>query len=282
MRESLVLGAAVALVVSACATTPKPAPALKRLEWGGSVATWRAYGVPEKAGICDAEPRFLLDELASVNGLLNRFLVAMQTPDGVAPEAAWPEEKIERFEEGAQVLPPALEQHELNVRAAGRCAFATSGGFPKLLERSEALVRDVRARLESVPRELEKARAAHALEAWRKQRLSSQEAARQTCPSRTPKPRVYYAWVDEAGVTRWLFCDGAQATQEGGGEVHVEHAPAELVRGRRPTSAAYLAAAKAWPEASIERPPATTPAAEAAPAPDTAAPAPKGDDMGAW
>lgn len=258
MVRNLTVGVSLGLFVG-CATA-KPAPALNRLELAGGIATWRAYGNPDKAGICEAEPRFLLDELASVNGVLNRFLEATATPEGTAPRDAWPDEKIARFEEGLEGLPDLLTQHEANVRLAQGCAFATSGGYPKLLERARELSRQARTRLEVVPKQIAQARAASAFEQWQKERLEAQDAARRECPAKPGAPLVYFAFTDERGVTQWLFCDGASVTQSGTGEPTVEPAPAELWKGKRPPKpAAYQAAAKKFPAEAIRRAPAAPP-----------------------
>lgn len=255
----------VPVLVAGCKTT-KPSPPLNRLELSGGVATWRAYGAADQAAICDAEPRFLLDELASVNGALTRFLDATATPEGTAPKDAWPDEKIERFEDGLAALPELLTQHEANARQASACAFAKTGGYPRLLERARKLVKDARERLDVVPKEIARARAARALEQWRRERLDAQEAARRECPAKSFSPVLYFAFTDEHGVTQWLFCDGASVTQAGQGEPTFEAAPTELVKGRRaPKPAAYLAAAKKHPAESINKAPAPAPGPDAAP-----------------
>lgn len=241
--------------------TPKPAPSLNRLELSGGVATWRAYGNPDKASICEAEPRFLLDELASVNGALTRFLDSTETPKDTAPKDAWPDEKIDQFEEGLKALPDLLTQHEANVKQAADCAFAKTGGYPLLLKRSRELAKDARGRLDTVPNEIAQARAARALEKWQRERLDAQEGARRGCPSKpSTAPQVYFAFTDERGTTEWLFCDGALVRQEGG-EPAFEPAPAEIWKGKRaPKPAAYLAAAKKYPAESISKAPAAAPA----------------------
>lgn len=250
------------LFLAAGCKTTKPAPALNRLELSGGVATWRAYGAPDKAGICDAEPRFLLDELASVNGALSRFLDATATPEGTAVKDAWPDEKIEKFEDGLKALPDLLTQHESNVKQAGECSFAKTGGYPLLLKRSRELAKDARTRLDTVPREIAQARAARALETWQRERLDAQEAARRGCPTKSSSPVLYFAFTDEQGVTQWLFCDGASVTQPGQGEPTFEAAPSELTKtkGRRPPKPAwYLSAAKKYPAESINKAPAPAP-----------------------
>lgn len=259
MGRSALAGLLLSFLAIGCKTT-KPAPPLNRLELSGGVATWRAYGAPDKASICDAEPRFLLDELASVNGALSRFLDATATPEGTAVKDAWPDEKIERFDEGLEGLPDLLTQHESNVKQASECGFAKTGGYPRLLERSRELAKDARARLDTVPKEIAQARAARALEKWQRDRLDAQEAARRECPAKSSSPVLYFAFTDEQGVTQWLFCDGASVTQAGQGEPTFEAAPTELVKGKRaPKPAAYLAAAKKYPAESINKAPAPAP-----------------------
>ncbi|MEW6430029.1 MAG: hypothetical protein AB1730_00865 [Myxococcota bacterium] len=264
MARSALAWLLLAFLSTGC-RTPKPAPSLNRLELSGGVATWRAYGDPDKASICEAEPRFLLDELASVNGALTRFLDATTTPEGTAVKDAWPDEKIDQFEEGLKALPDLLTQHEANVKQAADCAFAKTGGYPLLLKRSRELAKDARGRLDTVPKEIAQARAARALEQWQHERLDAQEAARRGCPSKpSSSPLVYFAFTDDRGVTEWLFCDGALVRQEGQGEPAFEAAPSEIWKGKRaPKSAAYLAAAKKYPAESISKAPAGAPASGA-------------------
>lgn len=202
------------------------------------------------ASICEAEPRFLLDELSSVNGLLGRFLKDVAN-GGAEPLS---EAAIALVEEGGTRLPPLLEVHQRSLRFVARCEFAAQGAWPTLISRGNTLVADTHRRLETAPEEVRALRAAQALEAWHKELRAQQDSARRACPRRSAAPVVYFAWR-EAGRTTWLFCDGAQVTREGQQRPELEAAPEELARGRRPHEGAYLSATGRYPTGAVMAPP---------------------------
>ncbi|MDP1827513.1 MAG: hypothetical protein Q8L48_29855 [Archangium sp.] len=215
-------------------------------DFGGVRATVRHF---PGDSICEAEPRFLLDEVSSVNGLLRRFLE--DVPGG--GDAEWTELAMARAAEGAERLPRLLGVHGRTLDAAGRCAFATTGAWPSLLTRGRGLIEQTRARLEAAPGEVRAVRQARALAAWRAERLAQQDSARRACPPRPRGAVIYFAWR-EGPLTTWLFCDGAQVTREGAGRPRVEAPPAELGRARA-TEAAYQAAVGRFPAGAVVAPP---------------------------
>ncbi|MDP2269999.1 MAG: hypothetical protein Q8K32_04645 [Archangium sp.] len=232
------------LLLGACAPVKKSVVRPQPFDFGGVRAHQRAFA---GEAICEAEPRFLLDELSSVNGLLKTFLKAV--PEGSA--AAWAEGAVSLLDEGATRLPPLLQVHAEGLAALKGCAFAATGAWPALIDRGQALIDQTRRRLVSAPEALRVLQAARALEAWRKERLTQQEAARRACPRKPgPSPRVYFAWR-EGPLTTWLFCDGAQVTREGQRPPQLEAAPEEFTRGRRPAAGAYLGATGRFSGAAI-------------------------------
>ncbi len=244
--------ALAAMSLAACVTPPKPPP-LKDFALGMSRASYRDYRGAE-VGICDSEPRWLLDELASVNSMLDRFLEATATPPG----EEWTDEQLKMLEEAAKSLPEVLEVHEANLKRLGRCDFADSHAFPTLRERGLAYVSEARARVAQAPDLIAYVRAKDALERWKDERPRLQLAAKEGCPSR---PRVgdadlYFAYEDEQGQTIWLFCDGAIARASRGGAPEL-FPPANLgaYQRRRFKSRPYLEAVRSFPKTAIHRPP---------------------------
>lgn len=231
------------LLAAGCAQV-RPVVRSEPFDFGGARATVRDF---PPGAICEAEPRFLLDELASVNAVLNRF--AKKVPGG-AGEEAWPESAIALAEEGASRLPPLLELHARSLAAAARCDFSTLGAWPTLLARGRTLVHEVRTRLEGAPAEIARVRRARALARWQQERLLQQESARRACPRKPGAAIVYFAWREGARTT-WLFCDGARLAREGQQRPEFEPAPAELLIGRRPAEAAYQAAAGRYPAGAV-------------------------------
>jgi hypothetical protein len=225
-------------------------PAIIRSEpfdFGGVRATVRAF--PGDA-ICEAEPRFLLDELSSVNGLLSRFL-------GTAPsraDAEWTDPALALVEEAVERLPALVQLHQRNLDSLGRCEFATQGAWPPLVVRGRELLERTRALLAAAPDLLQTVRNARALADWRRERLVQQQSARRTCPVRLGSAIIYFAWR-EAGRTTWLFCDGAEVHREGDGKPRLEGAAVEFTRGRRPSEATYFTAVGRYPASAVAAPP---------------------------
>lgn len=235
--------AACCLLLSACAQQ-RVIVRSTSFDFAGVRATMRDF---PSGAICEAEPRFLLDELSSMNGLLGRFL--KDVPGG-AGEDAWPDPAIALAEEGVSRLPPVLELHARSLAGAARCEFSANGAWPTLIARGRTLVHDVRDRLESAPEQIHRVRQARELAQWHKERLVQQESARRSCPRRPGGATVSFAWR-EGATTTWIFCDGAQLTRTGQGRPEFEAAPQELLSGRRPSEAAYQAAAGRYPADAV-------------------------------
>ncbi len=236
------------LALLGCAPS-RPALRAERLDFNGVRASWRPF---TDAAVCDAEPRFLLDELLSVNEVLKRFL---RDTAGDAT-ASWPDAQVTLVDEGRATLPRVMTEHERTLGLVARCEFADRAGYPVVLERGRELLADTRRRLEEAPAVIAEVKRRRALEAWQQQRLSSQDAARRTCPAaRLGAAVVYFAFRDEAGLTSFLFCDGAAVTSRAGEAPRVEPAPLELTRGRRIGEKVYLAAAARFPAEAILAPP---------------------------
>jgi len=239
-----------ALALAGCATVVKPPPAVS-YELGSARATYRAY--QKQSTLCAAEPRWLFDELASVNNLIDRFLDDTETrKDGSLSDV-----QILKLEDATQTLPDVLDVHEKNLALLGACAFATQRGFPVLVKRGREYAREARRRLEDAPGEIAAVKRKEALEEWR-ERVGHEKVTLQLgCPKRRARtPIIYFAWPDEQGVTPWLFCDGSKVTQESGSTPMFEASPLMSARElKRVKASRWLKAAKAHPRTGIMSPP---------------------------
>ncbi len=241
----------------ACGHTAEPPP-LQTVRFDRWVATYRAY---TQEDICEAEPRWLFDELTSVNGALNGFVEAAQPP----AEGRYSQRQLRLLEEAPRELKQLTADHLTNLTLVRGCAFAGHRGFPVILERGDSLAQSAQALMETAPAVVERERALAALAQWRQDRQRDELSARLGCPARTPKrgSPLYHAYQDEAGRTAWLFCDGAKVVSEGGEPTF--EPPRELTHAQRRSlrPAFYLEAAKSYSRERISRPPAVP----AAPAP---------------
>ncbi|MBK7857895.1 MAG: hypothetical protein IPJ65_04565 [Archangiaceae bacterium] len=198
--------------------------------------------------ICDAEPRFLLDELTAVNSALGRYLDRAR---GDAPQD-WPERRIALADELGEGLSSVADLHQQNLGALAGCGFAASAGFPFVRQRGLALIEAARARAARLPAVIAEARRARAREAWAKSLPSLREAARAGCRARSAAPRVFFAWADDQG-THWCFCDGARVSlADDRQEPELEPPLREPARGRHPfTQQQYLDAVRDFPHSSV-------------------------------
>jgi hypothetical protein len=218
-------------------------------------ASYRDYA-GSRISICTAEPRWLQDQLTSVNGVLNRWLEATAR----APEETWTHDELSLLEEGARTLPPLVDVHAQNLADVGRCSFAKDRVYPHLRERGAELVAAARARIEQAPRLQAHILAREALALWREERPMREGEARNRCPPK-PNPRarpvVYYAWEAEDGRVSWLFCNGARViTPPGGGEPEFDPPPGMHPRdARRIQPRPHIDAAVDYPPEGVDRPP---------------------------
>lgn len=213
----------------------------------GGRATFRDYR-SDPARVCTAEPRWLLDELTAVNGMLRRFVIATE-----GDQLGFKQRRL--LEEGAEVLPPVLEAHEVSLQQLDRCAFGKQGGFVAAVQFGKDRLREVRTLLEEAPQRIARAEAVEALKRWRREIPRMQLQAQAGCDRRNPR-RIYFAWEQENGTRVFSFCDGASVTQRDGDRplwLPPEGAP---TRGRwAPKEKNYLEAVKSYALDMISRPP---------------------------
>jgi len=239
----------LALGACACLKPVKPPPAVS-YDLAGARATYRPY--QQQHTLSAAEPRWLFDELASVNNLLDRFV------DDTAPrsDGSLSDVQMLKLEEGVQTLPEVLDAHEKNLALLEGCGFASQRGFPVLVKRGRSYAREARRRLEDAPRQIAEVKHREALAEWR-ERVGREKVTLQLgCPRRSRAPIVYFAWQDEQGAVTWLFCDGSKVVAEKGGAPTFEASPMFSARElKRAKPARWLSAAKQHPKDGIMRPP---------------------------
>ncbi len=218
-------------------------------------ASYRDYA-NSPTSICSAEPRWLQDQLSSVNGIMSRWLD--KTSKGY--EDTWSSDELSLLEEGSRTLPPLLEVHGRNLEDLARCSFGDERAYPDLRERGLELIVRVRERIDFAPKLQAYITARDVRDLWKRERHLREAQARTGCPARPPRrgpPPIYYAWQTEGGETRWLFCDGARVTELPGGATTFDP-PGDLsARERRRLNAkTYLKAAAAYPQTRVDRAPA--------------------------
>lgn len=200
-RKALFLIAAVA---SGCVMRPPAPPRPESYTLGTTKATYRAYK-GATSGICEAEPRWLSEELAAVNSLLARYL---SETEGEADDE-WPAARLALLTDAVETLPPVVTIHEENLEELERCGFRRSGLLPQIRTRGRELIGATRARFERSKQLAAYVSAREARKQWLRDRPAEELRAKEVCEPKSRAVVLYYAWRDEAGKSRFLFCDGA-------------------------------------------------------------------------
>ncbi|MFP2931606.1 hypothetical protein ACLESO_41760 [Pyxidicoccus sp. 3LG] len=255
-RRLVLMGLGAAL--SACAA--KQAPPMQRYVLGMSRADYRDYA-GAKANPCDAEPRWLADELTAVNGLLSRFLrETEQITDLKSPNH---EQKLALLQEAERTLPPVLAVHRGTLAGLRECSFQGSGAFPEIARRGAELLEATRTRLAEAPAAIEAAELSAARKKWKDEAPMRQAEARGNWCSEKPKvgqALLYYARQETDGRVVWHFCDGHRAEQPANGEPQLIE-PEGLTRyeRRRIQPQRYLEAVRNFPPEEVDRQPTQLP-----------------------
>ncbi|SET19734.1 hypothetical protein [Stigmatella erecta] len=259
MRALRIVFPSLCVLLSACAA--KQAPPLQRYTLGMGRAEYRNYGGAE--ALCEAEPRWLSDELSSINGVLSRFLA--NTAHAAQPEALQHAEHLELLQEASRTLGPVLEVHTQNLRALPSCGFHRSGAFPDIARRGAELVKDAKVRLDGASGAVAAAELRKAQRQWEAEAPGREAQAKQTwCSANVTvgSGDLYFARQYPNGRTEWLFCDGLMVEQPPQGEPTL-FTPDWISRRdrRRIQPQKYLDAAKAYPAEEIDRRPGSGPEA---------------------
>lgn len=246
---------AAVLLFAACAHRKAPAPPLTHVEFGNSRAAYRSYSA---TAACEAEPRWLAEELGSVNALLSRFLATTDKP----LDEQWLPQEEAMLASGRNALTPVLEVHASNLRAAKKCSFARHSALVHVLKEGPALIQDVRSRLEIADQLAAHLAGRRALAAWRERVKTERVEYLSFCAPRSHE--IYFAYQDEAGATHVLFCDDARLTYPPGsvtGEVSIP-GPTKPRALRNRLEALYVKKATAYPKEEVRVPPLVPPAPE--------------------
>ncbi|WP_426754312.1 hypothetical protein [Myxococcus sp. Y35] len=251
--------AGVGTALSACATTP--APPVEQYSLGMSRAEYRDYKKAKADPCASSEPRWLADELTTVNGTMARFL--RETENVSKLDAPDQPRQLAMMREAIGSLPPIMDVHRYTLNRLKDCSFSNTGAFPEIVRRGHELLRETEARLEEGPKVMAAVALKEARKQWREEMPEREESARRTwCP---PKPEVgqtdlYYARQEVDGRKLWRFCDGHLVEQRPDGEpVLIQPDGLTWRMRRRIKPQAYLDAARDYPPAEMDRQPDSVP-----------------------
>lgn len=234
---------------------------MKKYALGMARAEYRDYA-GAKANPCDAEPRWLADELTAVNGLLARFLRETEQMGG--PESPEQARKRALAQEATQTLPPVMSVHQGTLAALEQCGFRRSGAFPEISRRGAELLTAAKARLAETPALLAAAALSEARARWKEEAPQREATARSNwCPEKRQlgRPDVYYARQQPDGHIAWHFCDGHRVERAPGAEPQFVELEGLTRRERRLVQPQrYLEAAGNFPGEEVDRQPDTVPA----------------------
>ncbi len=254
------MGLAPLAVLSGCISVPVKPPPLQTVELAGRTVEYRDY---RKGNVCDAEPQWLIEQLRSMNRLLVEWSKGAEIEEGAAPTPA----QKALIAEGAKVLPPVLDAYGPTLDRIDGCFGGFGGHLKEAPREGHEAVALARAQLKTAPETLERIAAAERLEAWRRSWPERRDQARATwCPAgaaAATSREIFFAYADEAGTTRWLFCDGAEVERPAAsGSLSLATPPTPVVpaRGKRklappPPPKTYLEAAASYPAKEVERAP---------------------------
>lgn len=252
MNRKLWIIGGMSLALGACAMG-RAAP-VQKYSLGMARADYRDYA-GAKANICDAEPRWLTDELSAMNGLLTRFLSS--TEQATNPHSVDHAQAMDLLKEASGSLGKVLDVHQANLEAVQACGFAKSGAFPDITKRGQELVEQSRARMEVASQLLS---LEEAQKKWLTEAPQREQTARQTWCAKNPEvgsTDLYYARKYMDGRIEWLFCDGhVVQSATNGGEPTLLSPPGLSVRDRRKVKPPrYIEAAQGYPVEEMDKQP---------------------------
>ncbi|HSP79950.1 MAG TPA: hypothetical protein VLQ93_15565 [Myxococcaceae bacterium] len=257
-RKLWILGG-LCVALGGCAAAKKQTVPVQRYSLGLARADYRDYA-GARANICDAEPRWLTDELSAVNGLMARFLSS--TEQALDPEAVEHDQHLETLKQANETLGPVLDVHAANLRSMKACGFATKGAFPELSRRGNELLERARTRLAEAPQAIAASELKEKQRLWVEEAPLREQTARQTWCAKRPEvgnTDLYFARQYTNGRTEWLFCDGhvVEVAATGGEPVLISPSGLSWRERRRVKPPRYLEAARNYPLEEIERMPGT-------------------------
>lgn len=232
-----------------------PAPPTTEVKFAGARAIYRTYQASHN--MCDAEPRWLADELSSVNALFSRYLRSTEK----TAEDEWTSREVALLREAPAVLEPLLDLHARQLRAVRKCSFSRKAVFHDVLTMGAEVMPQVRAQLVATAGLAEYLDARRALRDWRERVKLERSEFASFCEPRSHE--IYFAYEDEAGVRRIYFCDDGQVTYPAGSqtpEITVPDRLATRAALRRRYETLYVKKAKALPQGEVRVAPSLPPA----------------------
>lgn len=237
----------VALV--GCAKRVVPIPPENTIALAGQTAVYRPWQQVQE--LCFVPEAQFVGEQQALSTLLAEWLGKTSAPvDGV-----WDEEHLALFEEGARVLPPALETQRDALDRAVSCRFQGLSAPRELRSQAERRVAEA---ADAVPL----IRARLALVKWKEVRPVAQATAfDENCRLKAaPKaPILYYAAEDETARLEWLFCDGVKVVASVGNPPAYEASTTAKKTKKAPDPAQYLELASKFPSERVSRAPKPPP-----------------------
>ncbi|MFZ5438402.1 MAG: hypothetical protein ACOZQL_00270 [Myxococcota bacterium] len=246
MKRLVVLGLAAVLVVGCAKRLVKPPPEAY-LTLGGKKVAYRAWSRVED--LCAIDGKQFTAEQQALTALLADWLGQTSAP----AEGAWDDEHLALLEDGARLLPPALQlQHEaLEKTAAAPCTFEGLGPARELNAQAQR-------RVAEAPWLLEQLRARRALAQWKQDQPAAMQRARETsCATKMkpPAPILFYAAEDETAKLEWLFCDGSKVVASPGNPPAWVPDPNAKKTKKEPDPKVWLDVAAKYPPESVARAP---------------------------
>lgn len=256
----LILGGAV---LGGCISVPVKQPPMQLINLGGREVEFRDY---RQADVCQTEPRWFTEELRSVNRMLREWAAGAELEEGKVPPFA----QRQLIKKGQDVLPEVLVSYGWTLDRLKGCGWGFEGQLKEAPKEGRELVQLVEKRLQEVPGQIARAEFEAQLAEWRLNNPKKRDRAKETwCPpgpTSTAPADIYFAFQDEEGVTRWLFCNGAEVvrtTADATATVQKIPPPPPKPRGRRrrrkvtppPKPEHYLKAAATYPAKEVDRPP---------------------------
>ncbi len=246
MKRLLVTGVLALMVVGCVKRVVRPPPEAF-VTLGGKKASYRAWARVED--LCAIDPNQFVTEQQGLSSLLADWLGQTSAP----ADGAWDDEHLALLEEGARLLPPALDlqKEALEKSAQVGCHFTGLGSANELNAQA-------RRRVEETPWLAQQIKARLALAKWKDARPAlTQTAKEQNCvvKMKPPAPILYFAAEDETAKLEWLFCDGSKVVASPGNPPAWQPDPTAKKTKKEPDPKVWLDVAARYPAENVSRAP---------------------------
>lgn len=245
--KRLALATVCAAVVVGCVKQVIRPPTEAFVSLGGKKAPYRAWG--RVSDLCAVDPQQFTGEQQALTALLAEWLGQTSAP----ADGAWDDEHLALLEEGARVLPPALELQKESLEKASQVGCHFEG-----LWSPGELNAQARRRVDEAPWLIVQVKARLALARWKEARPAQQQAARETSCSqkmKPPAPILYFAAEDETAKLEWFFCDGSRVVASPGNPPTWIVDPTAKKLKKEPDPKVWLDVAAKFPGENVSRAP---------------------------